>query len=355
MFIFLRNVLEEVIELFPGPYIHIGGDEADKLNWRSCLKCQKRIINEKLKDEHELQSWFIKEIEKFIVINNKKLVGWDEILEGGLAKSATVMSWRGMKSGIESAKAGHDVIMCPTSHCYFDYYQADPETSPAAFGGYTTLKKVYSFNPIPEELSELESKHVLGAQGNLWTEYVQTPDLAQYRVLPRMSALSEVLWSGPNENKYDDFYFRLKNLEKRFELLGWNYAPGSYEVLINVDPTSDTLEHKIILSSEKPGEIIKFTLDGSEPNINSKSYNGPIVIDKKTTVKASLFIENQQKGKSAKKTIHFSKAIGKGIRYNTLYSNRYTGSGKLTLVDGLTGSIAHNDKYWQAGVSKIWM
>ncbi len=347
VFEFLKNVLKEIIELFPGPYIHIGGDEADKLNWKSCPKCQRRILNKKLEGEHELQSWFIKEIEKFIVLNNKKLVGWDEILEGGLAKSATVMSWRGMKGGIESAKAGHDVVMCPTSHCYFDYYQADPEASPEAFGGYTTLKKVYSFNPIPEELSKSESKHILGAQGNLWTEYVQTPDLAQYRVLPRMSALSEVLWSGPNKNKYDDFYFRLKNLEKRFEVLGWNYAPGSYKVSINVDPTSHNLEHKIILSSEKPGEIIKFTLDDSEPNINSASYEEPIVIDKKTIIKASLFIENQQKGKVARKTIYFSKAIGKNIKYNTLYSNRYTGSGNLTLVDGLTGSIAHNDKYWQ--------
>ena len=347
VFEFLENVLDEVMELFPGPYIHIGGDEADKLHWRTCQKCQKRIQNEGLADEHELQSWFIKRIEKFIISNDKKLLGWDEILEGGLAKTATVMSWRGMKGGIESAKAGHDVIMCPTSHCYFDYYQANPETSPAAFGGYTTLKKVYSFNPVPNELSDPEKKHILGGQGNLWTEYVQTPKRAQYRVLPRMSALSEVLWSGPGSNTYDDFYHRLNSLEDRFDVLGWNYAPGSYIVSINVDPSSNNQEHRITLSSEKPGETIRFTLDGSEPTNESKLYGSPIVINGRTMIKAALFINNEQKGKTSEKIVHFSKAIGKRVKYNTIYKARYSGSGPLTLVDGLTGSIAHNDNYWQ--------
>ncbi|MDP6169435.1 MAG: family 20 glycosylhydrolase [Candidatus Marinimicrobia bacterium] len=347
VFEFLENVLDEVMELFPGPYIHIGGDEADKLHWRTCQKCQKRIQNEGLADEHELQSWFIKRIEKFIISNDKKLLGWDEILEGGLAKTATVMSWRGMKGGIESAKAGHDVIMCPTSHCYFDYYQANPETSPAAFGGYTTLKKVYSFNPVPNELSDPEKKRILGGQGNLWTEYVQTPKRAQYRVLPRMSALSEVLWSGPGSNTYDDFYHRLNSLEDRFDVLGWNYAPGSYIVSINVDPSSNNQEHRITLSSEKPGETIRFTLDGSEPTNESKLYGSPIVINGRTMIKAALFINNEQKGKTSEKIVHFSKAIGKRVKYNTIYKARYSGSGPLTLVDGLTGSIAHNDNYWQ--------
>jgi len=347
VFYFLENVLSEVIELFPGPYIHIGGDEADKLNWRSCERCQKRILDEGLKDEHGLQSWFIKRIEKFILSKNKKLVGWDEILEGGLAKTATVMSWRGMKGGIESAKAGHDVIMCPTSHCYFDYYQANPETSPAAFGGYTTLKKVYGFNPIPSELSDSEKAHVLGAQGNLWTEYVQTPKRAQYRVLPRMSALSEVLWSGPGKYTYEDFYDRLKRLLVRFDELGWTHAPGSYLVSINVDPSSNNKEHKITLSSEKPGEIIKFTTDGSDPGNASNVYESPIVVKQKTVIRAGLFMDGEQRGETNEKTIHFSKALGKKTSYHTPYSDRYSGSGLLTLVDGLTGSIAHNDGYWQ--------
>ncbi|MAQ88148.1 MAG: beta-N-acetylhexosaminidase [Candidatus Marinimicrobia bacterium] len=347
VFEFLQNVLEEIVEMFPGPYIHIGGDEAHKEYWETCPLCQKRITEEGLDNEHELQSWFIKRIEKFIVSKNKKLVGWDEILEGGLAKSATVMSWRGMKAGVESAKAGHDVIMCPTSHCYFDYYQADPENSPAAFGGYTTLKKVYSFNPIPSDLSNSEKGYILGAQGNLWTEYVQTPDRAQYRVLPRMSALSEVLWSGPGKNTYEDFYKRLNVLKSRFDQLGWNYAPGSYAVSITVDQKDNEKVHKIKLTSEKPGETIKYTLDGSEPKKSSLNYHSPIVIDKKVTIKAALFIDKEQKGKTSKKTIYFSKAIGKSVQYNTKYSDRYSGSGPLTLVDGLTGTIAHNDNYWQ--------
>ena len=348
VFSFLRDVLEEVSLLFPGPYIHIGGDEADKLNWKKCEKCQIRIVQEKLKNEHELQSWFIKEIEKFIVSKNKKLIGWDEILEGGLAKSATVMSWRGFDDGIKSAKAGHDVIMCPVSHCYFDYYQSDPENAPAAaFGGMTTLKTVYSFNPIPQELDSTNSKFVLGGQGNLWTEYVQTPEIAQYRVLPRMSALSEVLWSGPGKKPYEDFYKRLHSLKKRFDNLGWVHAPGSYAVTINVDPSSNEKEYRISLLSEKPGEVIKYTTNGSEPTTNSLTYQNPIKINQRTVIKASMWIDGIQKGKTSKKTIFFSKAVGKKVNYNSQYSSRYTGSGPLTLVDGLTGSIAHNDNYWQ--------
>ena len=347
VFTFLENVLEEVIDLFPGRYIHIGGDEADKMNWEKCPKCQARIESENLKDEHELQSWFIKRIEKFILSKDRKLVGWDEILEGGLAKTATVMSWRGMDGGIESAKAGHDVIMCPTSHCYFDYYQANPETSPEAFGGYTTLKKVYSFDPVPPELSNEEAKCILGGQGNLWTEYVQTPDRAQYRVLPRMSALSEVLWSGPGSNSYEDFYSRLKRLLLRFDVMGWVYAPGSFFVNILSEQAEDSGSYAIKLISEKPGEEIRYTTDGSLPVSSSALYENPIILNKKTTIKAALFIDQSIAGKVSEKTIFFSKAIGKKTKYVTSYSNRYTGAGIQTLVNGLTGTIAHNDGYWQ--------
>ena len=347
VFTFLENVLEEVIDLFPGRYIHIGGDEADKMNWEKCPKCQARIESENLKDEHELQSWFIKRIEKFILSKDRKLVGWDEILEGGLAKTATVMSWRGMDGGIESAKAGHDVIMCPTSHCYFDYYQANPETSPKAFGGYTTLKKVYSFDPVPPELSNEEAKFILGGQGNLWTEYVQTPDRAQYRVLPRMSALSEVLWSGPGSSSYEDFYSRLKRLLLRFDVMGWVYAPGSFFVNILSEQAEDSGSYAIKLISEKPGEEIRYTTDGSLPVSSSDLYENPIILNKKTTIKAALFIDQSIAGKVSEKTIFFSKAIGKKTKYITSYSNRYTGAGIQTLVNGLTGTIAHNDGYWQ--------
>lgn len=330
VFTFIENVLAEVIDMFPGPYVHIGGDEAQKVNWEQCPKCQKRIQDKGLKDELELQSWFIRRIEKFILSKNKKLVGWDEILEGGLAKSATVMSWRGMKGGIESAKAGHDVIMCPTSHCYFDYYQANPETLPEAIGGYTTLKKVYAFNPLPEELSAEESKFVLGTQGNLWTEYVKTNDRAQYRVLPRMSALAEVVWSTEDTRNYNDFYNRLLVLQKRFDVLDWTYAPGSYLIAIHADPESYGSEFKVTLSSEKPVERIHFTLDGSDPENTSKLYEEPFNISKTTTVKSALFINNKQAGKTSEKTFYFHKGIGKAVLTGMRGQGKKPGSSQMS-------------------------
>ena len=347
VFTFLEDVLEEVAELFPAPYLHIGGDEADKLNWKKCNRCQNRIKNEKLNNEHELQSWFIKKIEKFLLSKNKKLVGWDEILEGGLAKTATVMSWRGMKGGIQSAKAGHDVIMCPTSHCYFDYYQASPEHSPEAFGGLITLKKVYSFDPIPKELTENEKELILGAQGNLWTEYVQTPQRAQQRVLPRMTALSEVLWSGPDKNSYESFYARLSHLTERFDQLGWYHSPGSFMVSIIPDYNKENKTYKINITSEKPGEDILFTTDGTDPKRTSNVFTSSISITSKTTIKAAMLNNNHELGPISEKTIYFSKAMGKNVFYKTIPSDRYPGSGNLTLVDGMTGTTAYNDGYWQ--------
>jgi len=274
-------------------------------------------------------------------------VGWDEILEGGLAPSATVMSWRGMKGGIESAKAGHDVIMCPVSHCYFDYYQANSETSPEAIGGYTTLKKDYSFNPVPEELTQSESKFVLGGQGNLWTEYVQTPDLAQYRVLPRMTALSEVLWSGPGKNSYEDFYGRLMHLQDRFDNLDWTYAPGAFVVSIHANQKSIGSEFQVKLSSEKPGEPIRFTIDGSDPTNYSDQYIQPFSIAETTTLKTALFIDGKMAGQVSEKIFNFHKALGKSVRYNIPCKQKYAGNGAITLVDGLTGTKSYSDGYWQ--------
>ena len=347
VFTFLENVLTEVISLFPGAYVHIGGDEAEKTNWKTCKSCQERIKREGLKDEHELQSWFIKRIEKFILKNNKKLIGWDEILEGGLAPSATVMSWRGMNGGIESARAGHDVVMCPTSHCYFDYYQADPENSPNAFGGYTTLKKVYSFNPIPEELSKDESKFILGGQGNLWTEYVQTPSRAQYRVLPRMTALSEVLWTGTGLHSFENFYYRLIEIQKRFDNLGWTYAPGSYTVNIQADRKPTDKSFSVDLTSEKPDKTIHFTINGENPSIESSVFSSPIIINRTTTIKAALFIDGNQVGSISEKTIFAHKAMGKKVKYNSMFKERYSGRGDLTLVDGITGTTSYSDGFWQ--------
>ena len=229
-FEFLENVLAEVIELFPAEYIHIGGDECPKTKWKECPDCQARIKAEKLEDEFELQSYFIKRIEKFLIAKGRKLIGWDEILEGGLAPEATVMSWRGNEGGIEAARQGHDVVMSPYSHCYFDYYQGDPDNEPLAIGGFITLEKVYSFEPTPKELAEEEAKHILGAQGNVWTEYMGNPEQVEYMVFPRISALAEVVWSPAKNRNWDDFTKRMEKQYQRFEQLGINYSKSALSV-----------------------------------------------------------------------------------------------------------------------------
>ena len=224
-FHFLEDILTEVMDLFPSKYIHIGGDECPKDRWKECDKCQARIKAEGLKDEHELQSYFIKRIEKFLNAHGREIIGWDEILEGGLAPGATVMSWRGIKGGIEAAKQNHDVIMTPSSHCYFDQYQGPEDSEPLAIGGFVPLEKVYSYEPTPKELNEQEAKHILGAQGNVWTEYIATPDYAEYMVYPRACALAEVGWSPKVKRNYSDFLNRLKPNLARLKILGVNYRP----------------------------------------------------------------------------------------------------------------------------------
>ncbi len=221
----LENILSEVIELFPSKYIHIGGDECPKGNWKRCPLCQKRKKEHGLKDEHELQSYFIQRIEKFVNSKGKNIIGWDEILEGGLAPNATVMSWRGNKGGIEAANAEHNVIMSPNSHCYFDHYQAKDRTNePIAIGGFLPVEKVYSFDPTPDELEASKHKYILGGQANLWTEYIGTEEYAEYMLLPRLTALSESLWSQKKMKNWDDFKVRLSTFRKKYDELGLNYA-----------------------------------------------------------------------------------------------------------------------------------
>ena len=224
-FEFLENVLTEVMELFPSEYIHIGGDECPKLRWKNCYHCQTKIKELGLKDEHELQSYFITRIEKFVNSKGKRIIGWDEILEGGLAPNATVMSWRGTNGGIAAAKQGNDVIMTPTSFCYFDYYQSeDRDTEPKAIGGYVPMEKVYSFDPTPESLTENEAKHILGAQANLWREYIDTDAYVEYMLYPRLAALSEVVWTPKKEKNYEDYMLRLTSILKHYEAMNINYA-----------------------------------------------------------------------------------------------------------------------------------
>jgi len=234
-FEFLENVLREVLELFPSEYIHIGGDEVPKLRWKECPRCQQRIKEEGLKDEVELQSYFIRRIEKFLVSKGRRLIGWDEILEGGLAPQAIVMSWRGTQGGIEAARQKHYVIMSPTGYCYFDYYQADPRTQPLAIGGFLPLKKVYSFEPIPEELTPEEAQYILGAQGNVWSEYLVNEKYVEYMAFPRACALAEVTWTPPERKDWWDFLSRLQGFLHHLGALDVNYFRGNVDELITRD------------------------------------------------------------------------------------------------------------------------
>lgn len=223
-FTFLEDVLTEVLEIFPSKFIHIGGDECPKGAWKKCASCQSRIKDEKLKNEYELQSYVIKRMEKFLSEKGRRLIGWDEILEGGLAPGAAVMSWRGTKGGVKAASEGHDVVMSPTSHCYLDYYQSkNKKMEPPAIGGFLPLKRVYSFDPMPKNLAADKQKHILGGQGNVWTEYIQTPDHVTYMTFPRASAIAEALWTPAKNKNYDDFLKRFEALSKHLDILDVKY------------------------------------------------------------------------------------------------------------------------------------
>jgi hexosaminidase len=224
VFTFLEDVLTEVLELFPSEFIHIGGDECPKDRWQVCPDCQARIKAEGLGNEHELQSYFIRRIEKWLNGKGRRLVGWDEILEGGLAPNATVMSWRGSQGGIDAANAGHDVVMSPNTACYLDYYQSeDTDSEPAAIGGYISLERAYLFQPIPEDIAPEKAHHILGGQGNVWTEYMPTEEQVEYMTYPRAIALAEVLWSYPEKRDFRAFTNRLGTQLERLQLLSLNY------------------------------------------------------------------------------------------------------------------------------------
>lgn len=347
VFAFLEDVLSEVVELFPGKYIHIGGDECPKDRWKECEKCQARIKQEGLKDEHELQSYFIRRIENFLLSKGKRLIGWDEILEGGLAPEATVMSWRGIDGGIAAAKQGHDVIMTPNSHLYFDHYQADPKTEPLAIGGFTTLEKVYSYEPTPSELKDKEAKYILGAQANVWTEYIKTPEHVEYMALPRMCALAEVVWSPKEKRNWEDFQRRLQLHLKRLDFLNVNYAKGSFEVGINSEYKPEAGKLFVRLTSEQFRPVIRYTVDGAEPTAQSPLYVEPFALEQSAMVKAAIFENGDRLGAVSAKHIQVHKALGKSLKLNQPYSDRYPASGESALVDGLLGTGAFDDGSWQ--------
>lgn len=347
VFTFLEDVLTEVIALFPSNYIHVGGDEADKTNWKKCPKCQERIKAQGLKDEKELQSYFIKRIEKFIISKNRKIIGWDEILEGGIAPEATVMSWRGVEGAIAAARQGHDAIMTPSSYCYFDYYQADPAFEPKAIGGFITLKKVYSFEPVPNELNAQEAKHILGVQGNVWAEFIPTPAHAEYMALPRMIALAEVGWSSENARNWTDFRQRMTDQFIRLDNMKVNYSKGSFKAEVNTQFDKKTNTVRVILGSEQLDVPIRYTIDGNEVKPTSPLYTAPFEIKSNGVIKAGLFVDGQLKEKTTELPLIFHLAIAKPVKYITGYSERYQASGDQALTDGLRGSVNHRDGLWQ--------
>lgn len=351
-FEFLENVLLEVIELFPSKYIHIGGDEATKTNWEKCPHCQKRMKTENLKNVEELQSYFVKRMEKFINSKGKSLIGWDEILEGGLAPEATVMSWRGVKGGIEAAKQGHDVIMTPGSHCYFDHYQGPQNEEPLAWGGYTPLSKVYEFDPIVEELTEAETKHILGGQANLWSEQIQTESHSEYMIFPRLAALSEALWSPKESRNWEDFSSRITTMFDRYELLGINYAKSAYLVTANTSVHLESKTVSLLLQNEFPNPDIRYVLGANEINENATKFTKPIELNETTVVKSSLFKDNKPVGKTLIDTIKFHKGVAKKVKYLEPYDERYQGAGEFNMVNTLRATKNYHDKQWQGWLGK---
>jgi hexosaminidase len=339
VFLFLQNVLDEVISVFPSEYIHVGGDEVDKTLWKSCPNCQARMQAEGLKNEEELQSYFIRRMEKYILSKKRKMVGWDEILEGGLAPQATVMSWRGEQGGVDAARQHHTVVMTPGFPCYFDTYQSDPETEPVAIGGFNTLKKVYAYEPIPDELTTAEQPYVLGAQGTLWTEFVSSTELAEFRILPRMVALSEVLWSPRKKRNWDDFRSRLDQHFQVFNQKGWHYCRGNFKLELRTGPGSGGDNLSVTLGSEVPGTQVHYTLDGSDPTSASTRYLGPVELSQSTTLIAiSVYAEKNQSRKPQVFSFQVHKAAGKTVAYAQPYHRNYPGNGPNTLTDGIRGS-----------------
>lgn len=345
-FKFLEDVIDEVITLFPGKYIHIGGDEAPKTRWKNCDHCQALIRKEGLKDEHGLQSYFITRMEKYINSKGKQIIGWDEILEGGLAPNATVMSWRGINGAIEAAKQHHDVILTPNSHCYFDHYQSTNDKEPLAIGGFLPLEKVYSFNPIPQELTKEEAKYVLGAQGNVWTEYIPTSSKVEYMAFPRAIALSEVVWSNPDQKNYDDFKNRLQFFQKRLDKLNVNYANHLFEISGKLLNENGQLSYQLKTDSDL--EDIYYTTDGSKPTPKSAVYDDAILVDKSMTIKAAVFNKVGKLLSSVfQEKVSFHKAVGKSISLNVKPHSSYNAGGIEALINGISGSDKrYGDKEW---------
>jgi len=344
-FTFLENILTEVMDIFPSEYIHIGGDECPKTRWRTCPDCQNRIKSLGLKDEHELQSYFIQRIEKFVNNKGRKIIGWDEILQGGLAPNATVMSWNGIEGGITAAKSGHDAIMTPENMCYFDKYQDDPATEPTTIGGMLRISDVYGYEPVPASLTSEEAKHIIGAQANVWTEYILDSRHVEYMAFPRASALSEVLWTLPENKNQLRFNQAMIKQYQRYKAADIRAS----ESFLSISAQMKTHEnHKAVIElvSNVPNAKIYYTIDGREPNIHSQLYSTRVEIDKETTIRAQTYTGTKKTGKAFSKT--YAANIASGLTYAKINQSSWlNGAVEYALTDGIFGDLQSLQR-WQA-------
>lgn len=348
---FVTDVLSEVIELFPSRYIHIGGDECPKDRWKKCPLCQARIRKLGLKTDKEhtaeerLQSYFMTRVEKFLNENNRQIIGWDEILEGGAAPNATVMSWRGTDGGVQAAKLRHNVVMTPNTYLYFDYYQSeDTQTEPLAIGSYVPLERVYDFEPVPDTLDNDSKKYILGAQANLWTEYISDFKQVEYMLLPRLDALSEVQWTQPENKNWVNFLDRLQHNIQVYDLKGYNY--GKHIFGINPEYRIIPEKHCIEVTLRTQGDApVYYTLDGTVPTEKSTRYTQPIELTENTDLKA-IVVRPGMKTNMFEKEYVFNKATARKIMLNSAPNDRYTFKGGQTLVDGMIGDIGFATGRW---------
>lgn len=350
---FVKDVLSEVADIFPSEYIHIGGDECPKVRWEKCPKCQERIKSLGLKSdakhtkEQRLQSYMIQEAAKYLKEKGKRIIGWTEILEGGLVPDATLMSWIGESGGIEAAHQHHDVIMTPNTYLYFDYYQSKKvEDEPLAIGGYLPIEKTYNYEPMPKELTKEEQQYIKGVQANLWTEYIPVFSQVQYMVLPRLGAAAEVQWTDPSKKDYKDFLRRVPHLVAVYDCYGWNYATHVYDV--NVDMKADTVNHVLnVQLSTMADDPIYYTLDGQDPTEKSLKYTKPFTIDQSVVLK-TMAVHPDRTSKISVDTIRFNKATLKPVVLLQPNESRFSPDGPVVLVDGRNGNHSFDTGAWLA-------
>ena len=345
---FMKDVLSEVVELFPSEYIHVGGDEANMEAWKTCEKCQALMKREGMKNVEELQSYMIKQCEDFLKTKGRKIIGWDEILKGGIAPEATVMSWRGVDGGIKAARMNHDVIMTPTNFCYFDYYQADPATQPLAIGGYVPVRRVYGYDPIPaDSLTPAQQKHIIGVQGNTWSEFIPTTSHLEYMMFPRALAIAEIDWTPQNLRSWDNFKVRMNNNIALLHKRGINAFPNPNNVEIALTPnlTKKNIAVKFI-PERKPAEI-RYTLDGSTPTTASPLYKVPFTVKDSANVVVAIFKDGKIEGDKVALHVDAHKAMGKPVHYYSDGSIKYPAEGATSLTNGQRGSMFYLDGKWQ--------